>query len=74
MLCILAISWGAWSDVGKRGVGVLRDIPNIDWGMGRGKDVESAPWYSLFNGERINDPHLTLDEKRGVREVEKKEA
>jgi hypothetical protein len=61
-------------DVGKRGAGVLRDKPNIDWGKDRGKDVESAPWYPLFNGERINDHHLTLDEKRGGRGAQVKAA
>lgn len=50
-------------DVGKKGAGVLRDRPNINWGKDRGKDVESAPWYHLFKGERINDCHLSLAEK-----------
>lgn len=36
---------------------------NIAWDKDRGKDVESAPWYHLFNGDRINDHHLTLKEK-----------
>ena len=51
-------------DVGKKGAGVLRDKPNIKWGKDRGKDVASAPWYPLFKGDRINDHHLTLEEKR----------
>ena len=50
-------------DVGKKGAGVLRDKPNIKWNKDRGKDVESAPWYQVFNGDRINDHHLTLAEK-----------
>ena len=54
-------------DVGKKGVGVLRAKPNIKWTKDRGKDVESAPWYPVFNGERINDHHLTLAEKRAAR-------
>ncbi|NEX17398.1 MAG: hypothetical protein C1943_12410 [Halochromatium sp.] len=33
----------------------------------RGKDVESPPWFPVFNGERINDHHLTLAEKRAAR-------
>jgi hypothetical protein len=33
------------------------------------KDVASAPWYHLFNGDRINDHHLTLAEKRAAREA-----
>jgi hypothetical protein len=40
---------------------------NITWQKDRGKDVESAPWYRAFNGDRINDYHLTLDEKRAAR-------
>jgi len=56
-------------DVGKKGAGVLRDKPNINWNKDRGKDVESAPWYHVFNGDRINDHHLTLAEKRAAREA-----
>ncbi|MGI6639047.1 MAG: Eco57I restriction-modification methylase domain-containing protein [Desulfobulbus sp.] len=56
-------------DVGKKGAGVLRDKPNINWNKDRGKDVESAPWYHKFNGDRINDHHLTLAEKRAERTV-----
>ena len=37
---------------------------NISWDKDRGKDVESAPWYHLFGGDRINDYHLSLVEKR----------
>ena len=55
-------------DVKKKGAGVLRDKPNIKWNKDRGKDVESAPWYHIFNGDRINDHHLSLAEKRAVRE------
>jgi len=55
-------------DVKKPGAGVLRDKPNIKWGKDRGKDVESAPWYPVFGGDRINDHHLTLAEKRSARE------
>jgi len=61
-------------DVGKKGAGVLRDKPNIHWKKDRGKDVESAPWYHLGplyggkEGDRINDHHLTLAEKRAARE------
>ncbi len=56
-------------DVGKRGAGCLRDKPNINWNKDRGKDVESAPWYHVFDGDRINDHHLTLAEKRAAREA-----
>jgi hypothetical protein len=57
------------SDVGKKGAGVLRDKPSINWNKDRGKDVESAPWFPVFHGDRINDHHLTLAEKRAAREV-----
>lgn len=51
-------------DVGKKGAGILRAKPNINWNKDRGTDVASAPWFKVFKGERINDHHLTLDEKR----------
>lgn len=57
------------ADVGKKGAGILRDKPNLDWKKDRGKDVPSAPWYHLFNGDRINDHHLTLAEKRAARDL-----
>jgi len=47
---------------------VLRKRPNINWNKDRGKDVESAPWYKLFKGERINDHHLTNEEKLSARQ------
>ena len=46
--------------------GVLREKQaklGIKWEKDRGKDVESAPWYHLFHDDRINDHHLTLNEK-----------
>ncbi|NHN36562.1 N-6 DNA methylase [Pseudomaricurvus alcaniphilus] len=60
-------------DVNKKGAGVLRTKPNIKWNKDRGKDVESAPWYSLGlqygegEGARINDHHLSLAEKQAAR-------
>lgn len=60
-------------DIGKRGAGVLRDKPNIKWGKDRGRDVPTAPWYDLGpqyggkQGDRINDHHLSLAEKRAAR-------
>ena len=39
---------------------------NITWDKDRGKDVESAPWFKVFGGDRINDHHLTLAEKRAA--------
>ena len=56
-------------DIGKKGTGVLRDKPNISWRKDRGKDVESAPWYHVFEGDRINEHHLTLAEKRIARKA-----
>jgi hypothetical protein len=64
-------------DVGKRGAGVLRDKPNIKWEKDRGSDVPSAPWYALGLqydgkvGDRINDHHLSLADKRKAREKAK---
>ena len=40
---------------------------NITWDKDRGKDVESAPWFKVFKGDRINDYHLTVAEKRAAR-------
>lgn len=55
-------------DVGKKGAGILRDKPNIKWDMDRGKDTSSSPWYYQLYGDRINDHHLTLVEKKRSRE------
>ena len=40
---------------------------NISWDKDRGKDVESAPWFHKFQGDRINDHHLKLAEKNAAR-------
>ncbi|WP_445776025.1 Eco57I restriction-modification methylase domain-containing protein [Shewanella sp.] len=61
-------------DMGKKGAGVLRAAPNIHWKKDRGTDVASAPWFHLGpeyggkEGDRINDHHLTLAEKKAARE------
>ncbi len=53
--------------------GVLRKDPKINWNKDRGTDVESAPWLNLGlqyggkKGDRINDHHLSLNEKRKAR-------
>lgn len=60
-------------DVGKLGAGVLRGKPNIKWDKDRGKDVETAPWYHKFKGDRINNHHLSLAEKRAAREAKEKQ-
>lgn len=52
---------------GRTGAGILRWAPNVKWDKDRGKDVESAPWHSVFNGERLNDYHLTNAEKMAAR-------
>ena len=41
---------------------------NITWDKDRGRDVTSAPWYPVFEGDRVNDHHLCLAEKRAARE------
>ena len=52
----------------RKGAGVLRDKPKINWNKDGGKDLESTPWYHMFKGDRINDYHLSLVEKRVSRE------
>ncbi|MEI6315324.1 MAG: N-6 DNA methylase, partial [Syntrophus sp. (in: bacteria)] len=53
--------------------GILRKNPNINWNKDRGKDVASSPWYKLGlnyggkEGDRINDHHLSLAEKKAAR-------
>ena len=42
---------------------------NIKWDKDRGKDVESAPWFGVFGGDRINDHHLTRAEKLVARKA-----
>ena len=63
--------WLRVPDVGKKCAGVLRDKPNIKWEKDRGKDVESAPWFGVFGGERINDWHVTVGEKMAAREKDR---
>lgn len=46
---------------------VLSFEPNVKYTVDRGKDVASAPWFKLFNGERRNDHHTNLEEKRAAR-------
>lgn len=42
---------------------------NITWDKDRGKDVESAPWFKVFGGDRINDHHLTLADKLAAKRL-----
>ena len=60
----------------NKGAGILRAKPNIHWKKDRGKEPvrEQAqyPWFwekGRFTGERVNDVHLTLAEKRAAREA-----
>jgi hypothetical protein len=46
---------------------ILRDVPNIKWTKDRGNNARSAPWFDVFKGERINDHHTTLAQKRKAR-------
>ena len=55
---------------GKKGAGILRAKPNIKWEKDRGKEPTRAkaefPWFwhgSTFTGDRVNDVHLTRDQK-----------
>jgi hypothetical protein len=48
---------------------VLTYAPKIEKAVDRGKDVPSAPWFHKWGGERRNDHHTTLAEKRAARRV-----
>ncbi|WP_416193543.1 Eco57I restriction-modification methylase domain-containing protein [Nitrobacter sp. TKz-YC01] len=52
----------------KAGV-LAHDLSKILKDKDRGNDVPSAPWYDVFKGERRNDHHTTLAEKRAAREA-----
>jgi hypothetical protein len=59
---------------GKTGAGILRWKPNIKWDKDRGKepkrDKSEFPWFwagGEFTGDRVNDVHLTNEEKRKAR-------
>jgi hypothetical protein len=59
---------------GKRGAGLLRAKPNIKWEKDRGKepqrDKSEFPWFwkgSTFTGDRVNDVHLTKEQKEATR-------
>lgn len=43
---------------------VLRKKPNVKWEKDRGKNPPGAPWGE----ERLNDLHLSLDQKRAARQ------
>ena len=61
---------------GNTGAGILRSKPNIHWKKDRGKEAEALrdqkqfPWFwnsGRFIGDRVNDLHLTIAEKRAAR-------
>lgn len=59
---------------GKKGAGVLRIKPNIKWDKDRGKepkrDKAEFPWFydgGEFTGDRVNDVHLTKEQKEKAR-------
>ena len=59
---------------GKKGAGILRAKPNIHWKKDRGKeplrDQAQFPWFwknDKFTGERVNDVHLRMADKRAAR-------
>jgi hypothetical protein len=66
---------------GKRGAGLLRAKPNIKWEKDRGKEPqrprEDYPWFwqgSTFTGDRLNDIHLTHEQKKESAEMKQCES
>jgi hypothetical protein len=59
----------------RKGSSILRITPNVKYGKDRGKDPlrdkDDFPWCA-DSGERNNEIHLSLDEKRAARERWKK--
>ena len=60
---------------GKRGAGILRAKPKIHWRKDRGKEPvceqKQFLWFwngDKFTGERVNNVHLTIAEKRAARD------
>jgi hypothetical protein len=61
---------------GRSGAGILRWKPNIKWEKDRGKEPlrpkEEYPWFwqdDEFAGNRVNDKHLTVQEKQSARRI-----
>ncbi|MCL6447259.1 MAG: SAM-dependent DNA methyltransferase [Armatimonadetes bacterium] len=59
---------------GRKGAGVLRWKPNINWNKDRGKEPvrpqKQFPWFwkgGNFVGDRVNEVHLNNEEKRQAR-------
>ncbi len=68
------VGWGPDLDDGVRfnirpfvRAGVLQETPKIKWGVDRGSDAPSAPWFPHDKGKRNNDRHLTLADKQVAR-------
>ena len=60
---------------GKKGAGILRSKPNVHWRKDRGReplrDEIDFPWFwadGRFTGERVNDRHFSIAEKRTARD------
>lgn len=63
---------------GKKGAGLLRSKPNTKWEKDRGKEPQRPrtdfPWFwqgSTFTGDRLNDIHLTREQKQSARNASK---
>ena len=59
---------------GRRGAGILRSKPNIHWRKDRGretrKEADQFPWFwsnGGFTGDRLNDVHLSSEQKQCAR-------
>lgn len=50
---------------------LTHDLSKILKNKDRGNDLSSAPWYPVFKGERRNDHHTSLAEKRSARDAMK---
>ncbi len=59
---------------GRKGAGILRVRPNVHWKKDRGKEPfqerDAFPWFwseGEYTGDRVNDVHLAVAEKRAAR-------
>ena len=59
---------------GKKGAGILRSKPTIHWKKDRGKEParseEQFPWFwedDHFTAARVNNVHLTIEDKQAAR-------
>lgn len=63
---------------GRKRAGILRWKPNIKWGKDRGKEPhrpqDQYPWFwknGEFTGDRVNDIHLSINDKQKARKEKK---